>query len=69
MIYTVSYYTLTENVAYRAGIMQVSGGGCSSTGCDAGCCSLELARRRGFAAITRPALNGRGLPAPGPSFA
>lgn len=63
------YYIFTENVAYRDGLMQVSGGGSFATGSDAGRCGLKLTRRRGFAAITRPALNGRGLPAPGPSVA
>lgn len=67
LLYTIFYYILT--VAYRVGLMQVSGGGCFAIGSDAGCCSLKLARRRGFATITRPALNGRGLPAPGPSVA
>lgn len=69
LFYIVLYYILNENLAHRGGLMQVSGGGCSATGCDTGCCGLKLARRRRFAAITRPALNGRGLPAPGPSVA
>lgn len=46
--------------------MQVSGGGCSTTGCDTGCCCVKLAGRGGFSSVTRPALHGRRLPAPGP---